>query len=309
MPLISVVIPVYNRAKTLNRALKSVLAQTFQDFEIIVVDDGSKPPISIATNDKVRLIRHQKNEGAASARNTGIQNAIGEFVAFLDSDDEWLPEKLRKQIAFLNDNPSLDACTTAYILYSPNSSPIPYIPQSPASWEKHLLLGCDLGPGTTLMVRKSCFKEVGNFDKSLPRLEDLDWLMRFVNHYNLDVLDTPLAIVNKQGGPLAKLVETGNKLLIEKHRDTFKAYGIFYGRKAIAKRWLEIASTYYLEKQYCRGTRYLVKGLITNPFQRLGYYLLIFDNLLGTNIGGWLTGNKNQNAKVVANPEEVSDGG
>lgn len=101
--MVSVVIPTYNRAHVLNRAIRSVLGQTYQHFEIIVVDDGStdntEQVVKAIADDRVRYIRHETNKGtAAAARNTGIRQACGEFIGFVDSDDEWLPGKLQKQV-------------------------------------------------------------------------------------------------------------------------------------------------------------------------------------------------------------------
>ena len=100
---VSVIIPTYNRAKLIKRSILSVLNQTYQNFEIIVVDDGSaddtKSVVESFNNPKIRYIRHDINKGQSAARNTGIKNAKGKYIAFQDSDDEWLPEKLEKQMS------------------------------------------------------------------------------------------------------------------------------------------------------------------------------------------------------------------
>src|SRR5436190_11436655 len=101
-PTVSVVIPVFNRAVAVRRAIDSVLAQTFQDFEIIVVDDGSTDDtaesVSSFQDPRITLIRHDRKRGGSAARNTGIRSSSGAYVAFLDSDDEWLPAKLERQL-------------------------------------------------------------------------------------------------------------------------------------------------------------------------------------------------------------------
>ena len=103
-PTGSVIIPTYNRARMVDRAIQSVLSQTYQDFEIIVVDDASTDNTQEVVKEcmfrdkRVRYIKHEKNKGGSAARNTGIKNEHGEYVGFLDSDDEWLPTKLEKQI-------------------------------------------------------------------------------------------------------------------------------------------------------------------------------------------------------------------
>src|SRR5215469_600238 len=117
-PRVSVVIPLFNRARTIERALASVQRQSFSDLEIVVVDDASSDggADKIAGLDpRLRILRHPANRGAAAARNTGINAARGEYVAFLDSDDEWLPAKLTTQLGVL-DRGKHDAAVAAFIL-------------------------------------------------------------------------------------------------------------------------------------------------------------------------------------------------
>src|SRR5215471_7855638 len=108
MPKVSVIIPTHNRAEFLRSAITSVLNQTYQDFEIIVVDDAStdKTPEVVASfhDGKIKYIRHDANKGDAGSRNTGIRNSSGDFLAFLDDDDEWLPEKLQMQVGLLRNS-------------------------------------------------------------------------------------------------------------------------------------------------------------------------------------------------------------
>ncbi len=109
-PFVSVVIPSFNRAHRVGDAIGSVLAQTFQDFEIIAVDDGSTDATISAlkeiTDPRLRILRHPVNRGAAAARNTGIAEATGRYIALLDSDDTWYPQKLERQLAWLKQNSS-----------------------------------------------------------------------------------------------------------------------------------------------------------------------------------------------------------
>ena len=106
-PTVSIIIPTYNRAHLIDRSIQSVLNQTYQDFELIVVDDGSTDNTEdiirqFQEKDKrIKYIKHDKNKGGSAARNTGIKNSRGEYIAFQDSDDEWFPEKLEKQIEII----------------------------------------------------------------------------------------------------------------------------------------------------------------------------------------------------------------
>jgi len=124
-PLVSVIIPAYNRAKTLQRAIESVLAQSYQNFEIIIVDDASTDLTAETIKDfltpKTRYFKHKNNKGPGAARNTGIKKSKGKFIAFLDSDDQWLPEKLEKQIEIFKKAPKKIALVgTNHYVVSPN---------------------------------------------------------------------------------------------------------------------------------------------------------------------------------------------
>src|SRR5690348_15078750 len=121
MPRVSVIVPVFNRAATIGRAVASVVVQTMADWELIVVDDGSADDpagaLAALSDARLRLLRHERNRGAAAARNTGIAAARAPLIAFLDSDDEWLPEKLARQVAAVERaGPALGALCTAFRL-------------------------------------------------------------------------------------------------------------------------------------------------------------------------------------------------
>ena len=173
-PLVSVIIPVYNGARYLGEALESVFAQTYRPFEVIVVDDGSSDDsgkIAQSFSD-VRYI-HQANQGVAAARNNGIEAARGEFFAFIDQDDLWIPEKLRLQIAWLLNNPDLGYTLTQQRFFlDPGAS-------LPAWFRKELLdsvhTGWVLG---TLVVQRAAFDNVGNFATGYTAASDGDWFFR-----------------------------------------------------------------------------------------------------------------------------------
>jgi glycosyltransferase involved in cell wall biosynthesis len=181
---VSVVIPVHNRLIELRRAITSALAQSHKVYEIIVVDDASQPPISttaLGCDDKrIRIIRLNHNQGAAVARWRGVEEAAGELVAFLDSDDHWLPEKLSTQIQCLNDadhaNDNL-GIVCGWETVVGNVRRVRH-PVSSALLED-FVSGCWFGPGSTLLIPRRVLIDVGPFDPKLRRLEDLEWFIRF----------------------------------------------------------------------------------------------------------------------------------
>ncbi|MHB8835446.1 MAG: glycosyltransferase family 2 protein [Candidatus Methylomirabilia bacterium] len=276
----TVVIPTYRRADLVQQAVQSVLAQTFQDFEIVVVDDGSPEPIQpLATDGRVRVVRHETNRGAAAARNTGIRAARGALVAFLDSDDTWLPEKLQRQAALMEDA-VYGACVTGYE-YDTEEGYSVEIPRTPRLWLRELAMGCRLSPGTTLAVRRSCYETVGFYDEALPRHEDYDWLLRFVQQFDIGVVGEPLARVHRAGQPSGTTVEAADLEIIRRYGPLFLGLGRFFGSRAIGKRFLEIAVHFAREGNVSSARAYLWKAVTANPLQRPGMYLRVMEGLLG----------------------------
>ena len=238
-PVVSVIIPAYNRAATLPRAIASVRAQDFSDWELILVDDGSRDAsaeAALACGDpRVRVIRHAVNRGAPAARNTGIKEAAGRLIAFLDSDDEWLPGKLGPQVAALEAAPArLGALCTGFVLHRVASGGrFERIPTANGTWFATLLDGCTVSPGSTLLARRSCFETVGLFAEDLPRFEDWDWLLTLIEQYDFDCLPIIGALVHLDGFPShGKVREAADRLWHRQHQRVTRL-----GGKA-ARRWL-----------------------------------------------------------------------
>jgi glycosyltransferase involved in cell wall biosynthesis len=187
-PKVSVVMPAYNAAAYIEEAIQSVLRQTFRDFEIVVIDDGSTDgtaEVVAATGAPVRLLR-QANGGAASARNRGIEAARGEFVAFLDADDLWHPRMLRAQLeAFARQPEAGLVFTNCWYTDGRRILPLTRTAQRRAAegWVFRALLAENFVMTTTVMVRRECLERVGMFDESLPVSEDYDLWMRIARHY------------------------------------------------------------------------------------------------------------------------------
>ena len=173
-PLVSVIIPVYNGARYLRAALESVFAQTYRDFEVIVVDDGSVDDSGVIAQSfpEVHYI-HQANQGVAAARNHGLEAARGQYFAFLDQDDLWTPDKLRLQIEYLLGHPDVGYTLTQQKYFLDAGGTLP------AWFRKELFdsvhTGWVLG---TLVVRRTVFEEVGNFATGYSAANDSDWFFR-----------------------------------------------------------------------------------------------------------------------------------
>lgn len=199
--MISVIIPTYNRAEWLTEAVESVLAQTWRDFELIVVDDGSTDDTAhrlAVYGDRLRYVQ-QANAGVSAARNHGIRLARGKWLAFLDSDDLWEPEKLAAQMAFFRENPNAHICQTEEIWIRRGQRVNPKRKHRKHSgWIfEHCLPLCIVSPSAVMMAR-SLLDEVGLFDESLPACEDYDLWLRISKDEPIYLIDEPLII--KRGG-------------------------------------------------------------------------------------------------------------
>lgn len=200
-PRISVIIPTYNREWCVLEAVDSVRSQTYTDFEVIVVDDGSTDNTNRrleAASDAIRLLR-QDNKGVSAARNSGAALARGQWLAFLDSDDLWLPEKLAWQYEYIETHPDVVICQTEEYWYRNGRRVNPKKRhQKPSGMFFTASLSLCLVSPSAVMIRKDVFEAFGGFDISLPACEDYDLWLRIGLQYPIHLIDTPLII--KRGG-------------------------------------------------------------------------------------------------------------
>ena len=200
-PEVSVILPTYNRGWILKEAIDSVLAQEFKDFELIVVDDGSTDNTGeiLDSYEQDILVLRQSNKGVSAARNRGIDAAEGRLIAFLDSDDLWLPRKLSSQVDFFNSNPAAVINQTEEIWVRNGVRVNPKTRHHKFSgmiFERSLAL-CLVSP-SAVMIKKNLFSEVGVFDENLPACEDYDLWLRISCRYPVHLIETPL--IMKRGG-------------------------------------------------------------------------------------------------------------
>ena len=176
---VSIIIPFYNDFDFFVRALRSVYNQTYQNFEIIIVNDGSKPSLTkkvqllVEKKDRCKMINHPYNEGVSAARNTGIQNSSGDYIAFLDADDEWLPHKLELQISLIKKY-NYECLHGSYSSYNENGKFVGLSIAKNLSY-KQLLNSCDVGLSTAIISKKIC-KDI-EFKKISTKEDYVFWLM------------------------------------------------------------------------------------------------------------------------------------
>ncbi len=200
-PLVSVVIPTYNRKDYLLEAIRSVLAGTFADYELIVVDDSSTDRTVEAVGGLDRRIRYlfQENRGVSAARNKGVSISRGKYVAFLDSDDLWKKEKLGAQVGYLRSHPHLRICHTneTWIRNGERLNQGRRHARSAGDIFEKCLPLCVISPSSILMER-SLFDELGGFDETLEVCEDYDLWLRMTLRFEVGLVEEPLVI--KRGG-------------------------------------------------------------------------------------------------------------
>lgn len=212
-PRVSVILPAYNRETLVARAIDSVLAQTFTDFELIIVDDASKDGTravleTYRDHPKVRLILSDVNRGGSGARNLGIEAARGALIAFQDSDDVWLPHKLAAQVAALDATPQAGLCYCASLFYGEGRSY--YIPEPVFERFEGDMSAEILRRNTTstqvLLVRRDVLERSGPFDASLKRFQDWDLMIRIAQVTEFVFLPEPMAIIFATPGNISSFV-------------------------------------------------------------------------------------------------------
>lgn len=284
-PIISVVIPTYNRADMVARAVSSVVEQTFTTWELLIIDDGSddgtKETIERFDDPRIHYVRHSINRGAQAARNTGIQTSIGQYIAFLDSDDEWHPKKLEKQLnlflqsddddlgVVLCDISIIDDVTGKNVVIPSSGKPV-------RGWVyDDLLAGRLKGPKTSrVLVKKLAMSSDINFDESLPASQEMDFLIRMAAKCKFGYVSEPLVIVHHHRGPrvsdgMNDLL--GKEMLIEKFSIQLRQRP-----KILRRRHLSLAIDYWKRRDASSARRHTRQAVLASPLYASSYLWLIF---------------------------------
>jgi glycosyltransferase involved in cell wall biosynthesis len=273
-PLVSVVLPTRNRARTLEQAISSVLDQTLRDLELIVVDDHSTDDTDAIlarylTDSRVRVVGAVRH-GCAAARNVGVTMARGRYIAFQDSDDEWLPRKLEKSIAALEADPEAGVFYTDLVgvngeghigrFLSPNDLRLGVLINERTLDYQVYGVGIQ-----SAVIRRECFDEVGLFDERMRRFIDLDLFIRLADRYRFLHCREPLVRYartehkDRITNDTQALVDARRRLL-DKYRDRLKQ-----DRGHLAMQYFKVAVATRANGDWIRTAGYLARALATSP--------------------------------------------
>ncbi len=277
-PRITVVVPAYNAAWCVKRAIDSVLAQRWSDYELVVVDDGSTDDtadVLAAYGAQIRVVR-QANAGLSAARNAGIKAAAGEWVAFLDADDWWLPEKLAAQMALIAREPDIGFCSTSARIVGPDGEQLEV-------WSDGGLHGnilADLfganagvaGSGSAVLARRDLLTRCGGFDTTLRSVEDIDMWMRLAAISTYACVPEALACILRAPGSMSRnreVMRDSALRVMKKNRTLLPAsmQGAFW-RGCVAGVLTDYAKWRYRDGARSDALRDLAQAMILAPLSR-----------------------------------------
>ncbi|MBX0293813.1 glycosyltransferase [Haloarcula nitratireducens] len=297
-PLVSVVVPTYERPTFLVDAVESVLAQRYRPIELVVVDDGSTADVERALADatfgdeslsdltRYAVCRHDENRGANAARNTGIEAATGEYVAFLDDDDRWEPTKLTRQVAALRTaDDAAVAFTGQRCVDASGTTTAVTRPPTAGDFLGNVASGAEYGPFSTVVVRANVFDEVGALDERFPCWQDKEWYVRLAAAFECVSVPDPLTVRRFTGhgqisDDYAQKRDVAFPLLIEKHRETVAEGGESYERAFLASLLRELAVAAARNGRRREAVTYLCRSLRHRP-TRLRTYAYLLASLGG----------------------------
>jgi len=298
MPTVSVVIPTYNREATLPSTIESVLQQTFDDFEILVVDDGSTDNtpkiVNRIVDDRVCFHSHIRNKGGSAARNTGIEQAAGEYIAFLDSDDEWLPSKLEEQVNCLESRSddwvgmycdyriqrhgiSKSLRKILHNIINDNST------QNGKEGGKELIEDIlmtrfSVGGASTLLVKTEAVKQIKGFDPKFQRHQDWEFLIRLLKVGKLGYIDEELVVKHETALPSSTTLEKAKKRYFEKFSEEIAAAEAS-GLNVTAIHSFDMSCWCFRDGNFAKGMKYLKRVPIKHQQ---------FPRLIQCIVAGWM---------------------
>ena len=274
-PLVSVIIPTYNRAQYICNAIDSVLAQTYRNIEVIVVDDGSTDDTRCILSRYGPNIRYvfQNNAGPSAARNNGITKARGRLIAFLDSDDIWLPEKLERQVQLIADSRDIGLVNCGYYAIDA-SGKITTGPTIMKNYKnkklflKEFMVHNILCAGVSgSLIKRDCFDKLGLFNEDLWAGEDWDMWLRIAKHYDVKFVEEPLIKYRLHGANLCNdttRIEAVGKKVVARN---IEKWHFMLLRKAHSRIYLDLAHVYTAVGDRHKALMNIFKAITTYPLK------------------------------------------
>jgi glycosyltransferase involved in cell wall biosynthesis len=281
MPKVSVIIPTHNRAGLLRQAIASVLEQTFEDFEIVIVDDASdddtRAAVAGQADVRIRYFRHKQNRGEAASRNSGIAHSSGEYIAFLDDDDTWLPDKLEAQVRLLDRCPArvgavycgydrIDMASGATIATTlPERCGAIYADLREQNW---------VGSPSAVILRRECFDKAGRFDEQLRFGVDYDMWIRIARFYDFECIPRPLVRYTVHADRLSADTRT----ILQGKEDQLAKYADYFAgdRRSYSRYLLSLGVLYCYNHKPAEGRAALRHAIRVYPFEVRPYVNLFF---------------------------------
>ena len=282
--LVSVIIPVFNGDPWLNKAIESVKAQTYENWELLIINDGSTDQSSeiAQTNEKsdkrIRVIDIE-HSGLSIARNNGLKNATGEYIAFLDADDEWSPNKLKLQVDFLYNNPQILACVTQFAKINETGQIIKHWSELEKNYPLTQITSLDLagrnlvaGSASSVMMAKGLVEKVGYFEPGMSHTEDLNYWYRASFFTPFIIIPEVCVYIRRHGGGMhtnkkaaicgkIKFVALARKIAPKAHKKVLDQIDVKYR--------LRLAAYYWNERDLIRTLLELIKLIVLNPIYLL----------------------------------------
>lgn len=282
LPLVSVVLPTYDRPEMLVEAAESVASQQYPEIELIVVDDASPTPAADILEERGptdldwQCFRHEHNRGANAARNRGISESNGEILTFLDDDDRWLPEKIGAQVAAFRDGGGTTGVvlTGQRIVDECGETTALKLPTITGTVTAELMAGHVAGTFSSIAIRRSAVDAAGRPDERFPALQDREWLVRLSCHCEFASIQRPLVI--RQFGEYDQISDdfesrrdTTYPLFVEKHLDLAAEHG--REREFVAWLAISVAGSGLANGYYDEARQFAAKAIRTNPRLRIAY--------------------------------------
>lgn len=271
--MVSAVVPSYNRPEQTQRAVDSVVAQRYSPIELVVVDDGSSPPLddrleipegSLADR---QVVRHDRNRGGNVARNTGIETASGEYIAFLDSDDEWRPEKIRRQVETVRASDARAVYTSIENVDAVGNLVGINEASHRGDIREPLLTGNVVGTFSSVLVESQTVDDVGYPDPDMPCWQDWEWFLRLSAETNFAAIADPLVVRHNEGGQISASLKPKRETAYPEMKERLRrhANGASEERAALASLDFRLGYASLMNGDYSSARRLFCRSILRKP--------------------------------------------